>query len=1219
MPDDLAEAKAELVRREKSEVAEAKAELARREKQSAAPSRPPVSTTDRKPSSTTSQFALKGPTTIGPPHPEEKPNLLQQAAQGLGHILGLPAGLASAAAMQPIGGKSLTGVLSSAHKPQTGRAASRIDQQRFAELQRMNIFQRANELSGQSFADPNLGRPRAQGLEQETNKAQFGHAAGPMSMLQHMTTDPLAAGAVGHRIASAAFAANAAAGATEAAGRFIKRPNPDDAIEMATNLLMAHAAGKHAKAGLTRAAPAESPLAKAAAKDPLVAERRKPNEKPNEDTAAKRERAKARTATKKVTTSNSQPAEKTKAASMPRERADATKTRVQPESPPVKHQGDDKGGTQAKTGSRGRVQPAAKVQGKAEAVVAEPPKPAVPPKVKPAATPPAKPPVVKAPTAAPEPSGLKLSMAEANTLGLHHAPGDKLGDALSAARKGMEITAEQQSALQKLVKAKGLARSQFPNLYKESPKDVLLRAKGAQELGTFNPLRTVVDSDRYQSWNENLTKLYRGTAATFNPYSLDPTAQKNALIGKDYMARQAMESVRRIHNLRFVRNAWDGIAARTPGVAARFMFDMEGGNKHADPDAQTYGDIFRKALDDKRTEVHNLDIGALDFYFENYFPHEWKDPGKATRMFGEGRTPFQGSKKFLKERKIPTIEHGMFPQGTPANLDTMSMAEIKAEVKMQGGLEPWSYNPAEMVQHKLQEQDKFITAQKWAAEAKTAGLMKSSPKFAAEQKSRVAAGQPAGSVIPDGWVPLNDKMFKIVEHRKTAGGGTEKIEHGQWYAPEGAARILNNYLSPGFANHPTMGPGYRAIRAGANMLVQAKLGLSGFHWTGESINAMFSGGAKAMQEASRGQLKSAAKSAAMAATGVVTPIKYYVDGKVLFAEAMKPGSQPVRYAAMLDYLMKGGGRLEMPHEFRVGAMEGFAKSFRKMDVVGMGLNTPMAIAEGTMAPLMREAVPKMKLGAFMDMMTAEIDRLGPDASIETQRASAARIWDSVENRFGELTYDNLFFDNYFKDMLHLTTMAPGWNIGSAREGLGAVKDVLTTRPRMKSGGPVLTERTAFALSLAVGTGYLGYIYNKLHGRDPKTLEDLFFPIGPDGKRVQLPTYARDVHGMATDWRKTIAGKAHPGITLAWEFMHGRDYFGRPIKDLGSWFRKSIVPISMKTEGDENELEAMKRAVTTPAGRERLMGITPVAGQGQKKKSGSSSLFGGGGSLFTPSR
>lgn len=822
---------------------------------------------------------------------------------------------------------------------------------------------------------------------------------------------------------------------------------------------------------------------------------------------------------------------------------------------------------------------------------------------------------------------------EAATLAGYYPKGHAVGDLMDDyARRNnkVPISEDAADAMRAVIEQKKLDKGQFPSLYpdfkakadrygRRSAKDTAVAEKGPQELGTFNPLRALIGDERYEAANEGLSRLAKGTYVTINPYGLDPTAHQSALIGREHLARMANEAVRRVHDLKVVRNAFDKIAARTPGAAARFMFNMEAGNTHADPAAQQYGNIFRKALDDKTAEVQALGTGALNNYIQDYFPHAWKNPEQAARMFGEGRAALEGSKKFLHQRTIPTIEQGMFPQGAPANLDTMSLKDIKAEVKRQGGLEPLSYNPAEMVQLKLQEMDRFIMGQKWAAEMKATGLAKSSMKFSNEQKGRVKAGQPAGDMIPDGWVPLNDKMFKIVEHRKTANGGTEKVEHGQWYAPEGAARIINNYLTPGFANHPTMGPGYRAIRAGANMLVQAKLGLSGFHWTGESINAMISGGAKSLQETSTGDFKAAAKSGVTAASGVGTPIKYYVDGRKLFAEALKPGSQPAKYAAMLDYLNKAGGRLEMPHEFRVGAMESFGKAYRQMDVRGMALNTPFAIAEGTMAPLMRHAVPRLKLGAFTDMMSTEIDRLGPSATIEQQREAAARIWDSVENRFGELSYDNLFWDNTFKDIVHLTTMAPGWNLGTAREIGGGIKDVLTTRSRLRSGGRALTERTAFALSLVGGTAYLGYIYNKLHGNNPKTLEDLFFPVGPDGKRVQLPTYMRDVHGFATAPLKTIGNKLHPALSLVWETLHGKDYYGKPITEnldeYMKYLRKQIVPISMKTKGEESEIEAMKNALSTPEGRERLMGITPVAGQGTPKEKQSSNPLGSSRSLL----
>lgn len=703
-----------------------------------------------------------------------------------------------------------------------------------------------------------------------------------------------------------------------------------------------------------------------------------------------------------------------------------------------------------------------------------------------------------------------------------------------------------------------------------SPKDVQIVEKGPQQLETFNPLRAVIGDDAYEALNEKARDIYLGTKATISPGSMSVDAKENALIGRDHIAQMAKASVQRDHDLAKVRHAFDGIVARTPGQAVRFMFDMEGGNVHADPAAQSYGNVFRQMLDDKRTEVQNLGTGALKKFITDYFPHIWKDPQKAAAVFGEGKRPLRGSKSFTMKRTIPTIEQGMFPNGTPANLDTMSMAEIKAEVAKQGGLEPLSYNPAEQVQMKLQQQDRFIFGQNWFKEMQDRGLA----QFIRNNVKR-----------PAGYVKIQDE---IATWR----------DDGNWYAPEGAARIINNYVSPGLANHPTMGPAYRAIRSGANMLVQSKLGWSGFHWTGESINAMLSGGAKATQDVFRGDFKGAAKSAGTAATVVGTPIKYYVDGAKLYAEYLNPGSQGPKHAELLDYLTKGGGRAEMPQEFRVGAIEGFQKALRQQNVRGAVLTAFPAAMESIMAPLMRNAVPRLKLGAFTDMMSAEIDHLGPNATVMEQRAAASRVWDAVEDRFGELTYDNLFWDNTFKDIVHLTTMAPGWNLGSARTLGGAVTDVATTKSRMAAGGSRVSERTAFGASLLVGTAYLGYIYNKLHGNDPKSLEDLFTPIGPGGKRVQLPTYMRDVHGILTDPLTTIGNKRHPILSIVGETLSGKDYFGRPIrKDGGQYMRylgKQIIPISMSGRGDDSITENIRKVFTTQQGAEKEMGIVPVS-------------------------
>jgi hypothetical protein len=51
-----------------------------------------------------------------------------------------------------------------------------------------------------------------------------------------------------------------------------------------------------------------------------------------------------------------------------------------------------------------------------------------------------------------------------------------------------------------------------------------------------------------------------------------------------------------------------------------------------------------------------------------------------------------------------------------------------------------------------------------------------------------------------------------------------------------------------------------------------------------------------------------------------------------------------------------------------------------------------------------------------------------------------RAWDSVDNRLGQLVYDNLFWHNMTKDLGLVATRSLGWNLGTIRELAGGVAD-----------------------------------------------------------------------------------------------------------------------------------------------------------------------------------
>jgi hypothetical protein len=65
-----------------------------------------------------------------------------------------------------------------------------------------------------------------------------------------------------------------------------------------------------------------------------------------------------------------------------------------------------------------------------------------------------------------------------------------------------------------------------------------------------------------------------------------------------------------------------------------------------------------------------------------------------------------------------------------------------------------------------------------------------------------------------------------------------------------------------------------------------------------------------------------------------------------------------------------------------------------------------------------------------------------DASAAEVADALAKIWDSIDNRFGQLVYDNLFWHKYTKDLALLTVRLPGWNVGDIREIAGGTVDTM---------------------------------------------------------------------------------------------------------------------------------------------------------------------------------
>ncbi len=577
---------------------------------------------------------------------------------------------------------------------------------------------------------------------------------------------------------------------------------------------------------------------------------------------------------------------------------------------------------------------------------------------------------------------------------------------------------------------------------------------------------------------------------------------------------------------------WVVNAPDAPARQLRFLEftdAIEGGNIHTlPPDVQEFAKAIRK-LTDERTELLR-DKGILHSFIENYFGHVWEAPGRDGASIGAelaGRRPLAGSEGFKRQREIPTYRDGI-----------------------DMGLTPKSWNPVDLVLLKLREMDKSIMYHDVAEQLKSAGLMKFFK---------------LGERPPEGWIQLQDKSARVFAPRAEGGAGPQLVGHN--YVPESVGKLINNHLSEGLyvsSNvQPTGGQRiYGVAREFSNMMNQFQLGFSAFHAGFVFMDAQISGVALALNQATRGDFTEAAKSLGRAS---ISPWRTLVEGNKVLKEYMNPGSQGAEMGAIVRALEIGGGRGQMDEFYGGGHLNAFRKAIGEVqaghkDKAGSAMyNALPALADLTSKPVMEMLVPKMKLGVFADIARYEIAKgtATPD--------SLMKAWDSVDNRLGQLAYDNLFWNRTFKDILLLGVRSVGWNVGTVRELGGGVTDIVGA-PKSIAEGKGISHRTAYTVALPMVAAIYGALYHYLAtGEAPQDTEDYFFPrtggVRPDGSpdRISLPTYMRDVAAVTHRMDRgvpqviqnvwdTAKGKGNPGITTVVEMLNNSDFRGSPIRN-----------------------------------------------------------------------
>jgi uncharacterized membrane protein len=428
---------------------------------------------------------------------------------------------------------------------------------------------------------------------------------------------------------------------------------------------------------------------------------------------------------------------------------------------------------------------------------------------------------------------------------------------------------------------------------------------------------------------------------------------------------------------------------------------------------------------------------------------------------------------------------------------------------------------------------------------------------------------------------------------------------GRWTLPDGAAAVLGNYLSPGLGRFMA----FRTLRSMSNILNAAQLGLSAFHVGFTSLDATVSSVATSLAYALRGDLLRAGKSALFAP---VAPVANYYMGKAVQRAMVEPpaagssmrvpvldfprlgikgfgvdltpaASNTVKQIAELA--AKGGLRATVDPFWKTEITRNLVRAFHEGGVKGYGeaaLRVPFALVEQSMRPISEFLVPRQKLGVFAQLALQEMQKMGMDASVDEVRAGMARAADATEDRMGQMTYDNLFYNKVVKDAALLGFRAYGWQLGKYRHLYGAVSDVV----KLATGRGGVTNRMLYPVALTMVAATAGAIVHRLlTGNNPQTLQDYLLPqngqVGQDGRpqRLMMPTYLKDLQSDwhdFPDYRKMGASfyhKLNPWIAATVDMWRNQDYYGVEIRhpddpvvkqmgELGAFAAKQFTPFSV---------------------------------------------------------
>lgn len=615
------------------------------------------------------------------------------------------------------------------------------------------------------------------------------------------------------------------------------------------------------------------------------------------------------------------------------------------------------------------------------------------------------------------------------------------------------------------------------------------------------------------------------------------------------------------------------------------------------PELQPAHNIFRTLLD--MVHRQDKDAGSKLGWIEDYFPRQFKSPEQAAQWIQAKRASMT-KPGFQKARSLEFLQDA-FNQG----------------------IELVTYNPADLVANRLiagadmQERVKLLRrVNQMGAAAK---LMNEGDLAAAKTAGWHLIKDPAGqawALHPD----LKPMWDNIISNR------------GLWDNPTTAGNVFRGWMQM------------------KNLYVVPKLALSFFHPLHVSHINLVDGLTRAWQQIglNPNSWGGALHSALKGVYGQIAQATPYLptEAKAARAAWLTPEwAQTPEQKAVVKLMVEGGFSPQLSEELRTYDSRKFRDALINQQwfkALPYGLRQ---ILPSIQKPIFEHWIPSLKTAAYLDSAKELLARR-PDLIDDpvNRKVALGTIAKSIDNRYGEMFYKNVFWNKVLKEAGIGSFLSLGWNLGFVREFGGGVlepflKNTIDKTPTRQAISDA-KSKTAFALFYFVNAAIINAMISKMIGgvnvQDMEPM-DYFLPrisgTNPDGtpRRVSNMFYTREIP-MAQKHIEEKQGNVFAGLrSMLWnkmmfepfyEFYNNRDYYGFNIwNESAPWYQQayqmgryilsdSFSPITItgaknalqkSGKWDENDslLTKMKKIVTEPEGQAAIAGFGPAPAYASK--------------------